>query len=195
MKGEILVEIRRWNMPRIRSEFNWMAFRGMAATIRREIAPSKWGSILWRIWFLAMQSDVAFAELYGGLFTTGWGIWFFMPWFDSLSPTISPVWRTMMSLMDNTGWAVLFFGVGTLQIAGLVCESYPVRRFASMAALLVWMFTAVCVAHDEWRAMACPTALMCAVGAGLGWIKIGQSMGLEDRTAKRGTLDSNGQHN
>jgi hypothetical protein len=66
-------------------------------------------------------------------------------------------------------------GMGTLQISGLLCESYTMRRFAAMVALMVWLFVGVCIAHDEWRAMACPTALACAIGAGLGFVKIGQS--------------------
>lgn len=188
-----MVDCWKPNMPIVRQEVRRLVLRHYMRSLRdvaRSLSPCKWGSILYRIWHLAMRSDVEFAELYGGVFAIVWGVWFAMPWFgDNMSETMLPVWRTMMVLMDNAGWAAVFVGIGALQIAGLLCESFTVRRSASMLAVMVWMFVGVCVAHDEWRAIACPTALACAVGAALGYVKIGQSRILENPSRSKEFAD------
>lgn len=166
------------NWTKVKSKFRWILLKELrqaVETFLHELAPSTWKEILQRILSLVIHGEVEFAELYGALLALLWGIWFLLPWYDSGNNLKYPAFSNLMNVMDNSWWALLFIGMGMMQIVGLAQKSFWLRRQSSMLAIVVWLFVGLFLAVSDWHAMSCPTALACAVGAAIGYLKIGHS--------------------
>ena len=154
----------------------WRGFKKVLTdrfeTFIQSLSPSSVKDILSRLWWIVVQSDVEYAELCWAMVEAVCGAWLIMPWYGVEGPHRNVAWTTMMALMDHAVWGTIFMGIGMARIFGLVAQVYRVRLVSCMLGLLCWIFTAVCIGHDEWHAMVFPIAVVCAIGSGIGYWRI-----------------------
>ena len=124
------------------------------------------------IWRVIFQSDIEYGELQGAMLALLWGVWFLLPWYDASAHSY-PVFHALLGLLNNTYWAAIFISIGILQLCGVASKQYSIRRVGAMMALICWLFVGIFLSWSDWHAMSAPTAWAFAIGAGIGFVKIG----------------------
>ena len=114
-----------------------------AADARREVADS-WAGIVMRhlldcLYEIVLRRDWEFAELQGSILAVAWGAWLLMSYYDVARPSVAVLLRQA----PNEVWGVCFLATGALQLHGLLGRRLRVRRWATLQATMLWLFTAL----------------------------------------------------
>lgn len=101
--------------------------------------PSIWMRPIRRLRRLLLDYNFEFAEFQVGLAALLWGSWLILPFWNTFESSNSfHVLRD--SGIEESWWGLGIALVGALQLIGLIWEHRSIRRFASFALVLVWLF-------------------------------------------------------
>jgi hypothetical protein len=92
-----------------------------------------------RLQALLVDYDFEFAELLTGVIAGLWGIWLMMPQWHTFAST--PTFKALIDVgLPEWFWGGFIGTIGLIQLVGLLWNYYRIRRAATFAACLVWIF-------------------------------------------------------
>lgn len=127
-------------------------------------------TLLDRLLEIVLRRDFEFAEFQGGLLETLWAAWLSQPYY--LAPGW-PMLKVFVTALPSGVWALLFAAVGIGQLWGLFSRHRLARRAFAFSAFLLWTFTTILLALNDWHILVVPLTGSLALGSAWGFIRIG----------------------
>lgn len=98
-----------------------------------------------------------------------WGGWLLLPW-AAFPSTVT--YAVMHAFAPEAVWGGALAGSGVALLAGLLLQSYPLRRRALVVMFILWLMVWLALLFGNWRSTATAVYIHAAVFCALAYLRL-----------------------